>query len=206
MGFSIQTIHLGVPPFMESLKSPFKIHQIPFKASEMSPFLDVCVCIHDKITEKPWEFWQEIAIHHHLWSIRSPLPTPFFHQGDSVGPEPGSPPGGALPRLAAGAPRPPLNDAAEDSTHGDPRTEATELVGTGWNICWIQICYILLPGWWFGTWILYCPINIGFLIIPIDFRWFGTSIFYFPINIGFVSSSQLTNSYFSEGWPNHPPG
>ena len=52
MGFSIQTIHLGVPPFMESLKSPFKIHQIPFKASEMSPFLDVCVCIHDKITEK----------------------------------------------------------------------------------------------------------------------------------------------------------
>ena len=31
-------------------------------------------------------------------------------------------------------------------------------------------------------------------------------IFYVPINIGFMSSSQLTNSYFSEGWPNHQPG
>ena len=27
------------------------------------------------------------------------------------------------------------------------------------------------------------------------------AIFYFPINIGLLSSSQLTNSYFSEGWP-----
>ena len=27
------------------------------------------------------------------------------------------------------------------------------------------------------------------------------AIFYFPINIGFRFSSQLTNSYFSEGWP-----
>ena len=27
------------------------------------------------------------------------------------------------------------------------------------------------------------------------------SILNFPINIGFHSSSQLTNSYFSEGWP-----
>ena len=26
------------------------------------------------------------------------------------------------------------------------------------------------------------------------------AIFYFPIHIGFMSSSQLTNSYFSEGW------
>ena len=26
------------------------------------------------------------------------------------------------------------------------------------------------------------------------------------INIGFISSSQLTKSYFSEGWPNHQPG
>ena len=27
------------------------------------------------------------------------------------------------------------------------------------------------------------------------------SIFYFPRNIGLRLSSQLTNSYFSEGWP-----
>ena len=33
----------------------------------------------------------------------------------------------------------------------------------------------------------------------------GCHEFYFPINIGFLSSSQLTNSYFSEGWPNHQP-
>ena len=26
------------------------------------------------------------------------------------------------------------------------------------------------------------------------------AIFYVPINIGFLSSSQLTKSYFSEGW------
>ena len=31
-------------------------------------------------------------------------------------------PGGALPSLAAGAPRPALRDAAEDSTDGDPRS------------------------------------------------------------------------------------
>ena len=31
--------------------------------------------------------------------------------------------------------------------------------------------------------------------------WFGCHEFYFPINIGFMSSSQLTKSYFSEGWP-----
>ena len=30
--------------------------------------------------------------------------------------------------------------------------------------------------------------------------WFGCHQFYFPINIGFLSSSQLTKSYFSEGW------
>ena len=29
----------------------------------------------------------------------------------------------------------------------------------------------------------------------------GCHEFYFPINIGFMSSSQLTKSYFSEGWP-----
>ena len=33
----------------------------------------------------------------------------------------------------------------------------------------------------------------------------GCHEFYFPINIGFRLSSQLTNSYFSEGWPNHQP-
>ena len=32
------------------------------------------------------------------------------------------------------------------------------------------------------------------------------SNFDFPINIGNNSSSQLKNSYFSEGWPNHQPG
>ena len=31
------------------------------------------------------------------------------------------------------------------------------------------------------------------------------AIFYFPTNIGLHSSSQLTNSYFSEGWLNHQP-
>ena len=31
------------------------------------------------------------------------------------------------------------------------------------------------------------------------------SILNFPINIGLHSSSQLTHSYFSEGWPNHQP-
>ena len=34
---------------------------------------------------------------------------------------------------------------------------------------------------------------------------FGCHQFYFPRNIGLHSSSQLTNSYFSEGWPNHQP-
>ena len=33
----------------------------------------------------------------------------------------------------------------------------------------------------------------------------GTSILHFPILIGFRLSSQLTHSYFSEGWPNHQP-
>ena len=33
--------------------------------------------------------------------------------------------------------------------------------------------------------------------------WFGTC-FIFPLILG-ISSSQLTNSYFSEGWPNHQP-
>ena len=31
--------------------------------------------------------------------------------------------------------------------------------------------------------------------------WFGCHQFYFPRNIGLMSSSQLTDSYFSEGWP-----
>ena len=31
-------------------------------------------------------------------------------------------------------------------------------------------------------------------------------IWHFPIHIGLLSSSQFTNSYFSEGWPNHQPG
>ena len=38
-----------------------------------------------------------------------------------------------------------------------------------------------VPGWWFGTWIVF-------------FHLLG------------MSSSQLTNSYFSEGWLNHQPG
>ena len=36
--------------------------------------------------------------------------------------------------------------------------------------------------------------------------WFGCHQFYFPRNIGLRLWSQLTNSYFSEGWPNHQPG
>ena len=37
--------------------------------------------------------------------------------------------------------------------------------------------------------------------------WFGCHQFYFPRNIGLLSSSQLTYSYFSEGWVyTHPPG
>ena len=31
--------------------------------------------------------------------------------------------------------------------------------------------------------------------------WFGCHQFYFPRNVGLLSSSQLTKSYFSEGWP-----
>ena len=31
------------------------------------------------------------------------------------------------------------------------------------------------------------------------------AMFYVPRNIGVMSSSQLTKSYFSEGWPNHQP-
>ena len=34
----------------------------------------------------------------------------------------------------------------------------------------------------------------------------GCHLDYFPIHIGLLSSSQLTTSYFSEGWPNHQPG
>ena len=30
--------------------------------------------------------------------------------------------------------------------------------------------------------------------------WFGCHQFYFPMNLGFMSSSQLTDSYVSEGW------
>ena len=43
----------------------------------------------------------------------------------------------------------------------------------------------------------------GFDDLMIDFAgwWFGCHQFHFPRNIGFRSSSQLTNSYFSEGWP-----
>ena len=34
--------------------------------------------------------------------------------------------------------------------------------------------------------------------------WFGCHFFILPLILG-MSSSQLTNSYFSEGWPNHQP-
>ena len=37
--------------------------------------------------------------------------------------------------------------------------------------------------------------------MPITGWWFGCHLDDFPINIGVMSSSQLTNSYFSEGWP-----
>ena len=39
--------------------------------------------------------------------------------------------------------------------------------------------------------------NISFVLIIWLVVW---NIFYFPINLGFLSSSQVTNSYFSEGW------
>ena len=35
--------------------------------------------------------------------------------------------------------------------------------------------------------------------------WFGCHLDYFPIYKGLLSSSQMTKSYFSEGWPNQPP-
>ena len=34
--------------------------------------------------------------------------------------------------------------------------------------------------------------------------WLEHQFWHFPINIGLMSSSQLTNSYFSEGWPGPP--
>ena len=43
------------------------------------------------------------------------------------------------------------------------------------------------------------PVFIPFLVGGL------VAIFYFPIHIGLLSSSQVTNSYFSEGWPNHQP-
>ena len=47
--------------------------------------------------------------------------------------------------------------------------------------------------------ILWVPFN-DWLVVWLPWIW------HFPRNIGFMSSSQLTNSYFSEGWPNHQPG
>ena len=35
--------------------------------------------------------------------------------------------------------------------------------------------------------------------------WFGCHFLFSHYNIGNFSSFQLTNSYFSEGWPNHQP-
>ena len=45
--------------------------------------------------------------------------------------------------------------------------------------------------------ILDYPINIVWLVVWLPW------ILYFPRNIGLRLSSQLTKSYFSEGWPNH---
>ena len=46
---------------------------------------------------------------------------------------------------------------------------------------------------------LWTPLTTDYLVGGLE------HLDYFPINIGLHSSSQLTNSYFSEGWPNHQP-
>ena len=73
-----------------------------------------------------------------------------------------------------------------------------------WEICLPEVAYCGLKGqhgfpWQsrppsvaFVVW-LYQPNLVG-----------GLEHFIFPLILG-ISSSQLTNSYFSEGWPNHQP-
>ena len=47
---------------------------------------------------------------------------------------------------------------------------------------------------------------IWLMVLNISGWWFGCHQFYFPMNIGFMSSSQLTDSYFSgRGGRNGPP-
>ena len=106
------------------------------------------------------------------------------------------------PRRCASPPRcwSPMAPSQRRSWRLDSWRSEDRSNGTCWN--WLEHLLdtdLLHSVTWLVVWNmnLYFPVNIGFLIIPIDFRWFGTSIFYFPINIGFVSSSQLTNSYFS---------
>ena len=50
----------------------------------------------------------------------------------------------------------------------------------------------------------YLYIYTYFYIYTITGWWFGCHFLNLPIQLG-MSSSQLTNSYFSEGWPNHQP-
>ena len=77
----------------------------------------------------------------------------------------------------------------------------------GWNLvhfCWLVVW---LPFFDFSH-ILGIIIPSGHHFPQVNQKLVGglEHEFYFPINIGFRLSSQLTNSYFSEGWPNHQPG
>ena len=62
-------------------------------------------------------------------------------------------------------------------------------------------------GWWFGCHV-FSGWGSGFMNVSDIYKytgwWFGCHEFYCPINIGLLSSSQWTDSYFSEG-VNQPP-
>ena len=68
----------------------------------------------------------------------------------------------------------------------------TLLVGGDWNMNYSGLWWFIVVQWW---------MNSGFVVIHSDVGGFpGTWLDYdFPWLLG-MSSSQLTNSYFSEGW------
>ena len=72
---------------------------------------------------------------------------------------------------------PPKNDGVFHGVRGDPRHR----IGS-----WSMIFLAML-------------LAHGILTRKVTGWWFGCHEFYFPINIGLISSSQLTNSFFSEG-------
>ena len=57
---------------------------------------------------------------------------------------------------------------------------------------------------WSTSWMIWGSLHHAASWFLVGGEWLP-SIFYFPRNIGNFSSSQLTNSYLSEGWPNHQP-